>query len=127
MAQQTQPQLALRRPARYLKGDLVLFRDVERFWLGLPGHTFIGRVERSWTNIHNHRLLYDLMELNVHGNRARSGIDPDYMRPLPAADAMHDIDTAPLNETDTGAMSPAAVAWLRQHLAQHNSATPVRR
>nr|WP_202536813.1 hypothetical protein [Streptomyces sp. SID8350] len=105
---------------------MVLFRDVERFWLGLAGHTFIGRVERSWTNIHNHKLLYDLMELNVNGPRARSGIDPDYMRPLPAADAMRDIDTAPLNEPDTGAMTPAAVAWLRQHLAQHTGVLPGR-
>ncbi|MGN2366655.1 hypothetical protein ACTFBU_35870 [Streptomyces luridiscabiei] len=127
MAQQPQTtQPAVRPQTHYRKGDLVLFRDVERFWLGLPGHTFIGRVERSWTNIHSHKLLYDLMELNVNGNRARSGIDPDYMRPLPPADAMHDIDTAPLNEPDTGAMTPAAVAWLRQHLAQHASAMPAR-
>ncbi|QRV39144.1 hypothetical protein I6J42_34235 (plasmid) [Streptomyces californicus] len=124
-----QPQIhpVVRPQTRYLKGDLVLFRDVERFWLGLPGHTFVGRVERSWTNTHNHKLLYDLTELNTNGNRARAGIDPDYMRPLPAADAMRDIDTAPLNETDTGAMTPAAVAWLRQHLAQHSSASPARR
>lgn len=47
-----------------------------------------------------------------------------YMRPLPAADAMRDIDMAPLNEPDTGAMTPAAVAWLRQHLAQHSSTLP---
>ncbi|MFH8379084.1 hypothetical protein ACH4A7_36920 [Streptomyces cyaneofuscatus] len=46
------------------------------------------------------------------------------MRPLPAADAMRDIDTAPLNDPDTGAMTPAAVAWLRQHLAQHSSTLP---
>ncbi|MEV7253301.1 hypothetical protein [Streptomyces cyaneofuscatus] len=46
------------------------------------------------------------------------------MRPLPAADAMRDIDMAPLNEPDTGAMTPAAVAWLRQHLAQHSSTLP---
>ncbi|MFD8731996.1 hypothetical protein [Streptomyces sp. NPDC059611] len=127
MAQQPQTtQPAVRPQTHYRRGDLVLFRDVERFWLGLPGHTFIGRVERSWTNIHSHKLLYDLMELNVNGPRARSGIDPDYMRPLPPADAMHDIDTAPLNEPDTGAMTPAAVAWLRQHLAQHASAMPAR-
>jgi hypothetical protein len=45
------------------------------------------------------------------------------MRP---ADAMHDIDTAPLSETDTGAMTRAAVAWLRQHLTQHSSTLPTR-
>ncbi|MFI5726931.1 hypothetical protein [Streptomyces cyaneofuscatus] len=122
MAQQTQP--AVRPQTHYRKGDLVLFRDVERFWLGQPGHTFVGRVERSWTNTHNGKLLYDLTELS--GSRARAGIDPDYMRPLPAADAMRDIDTAPLNEPDTGAMTPAAVAWLRQHLAHHSSTLPAR-
>ncbi|WP_221355327.1 hypothetical protein [Streptomyces beigongshangae] len=125
MAQQPQTQPAVRPKTHYIKGEIVLFRDVERFWLGLPGHTFVGRVERSWTNVHNGKLLYDLTELS--GNRARAGIDPDYMRPLPAADAMHDIDTAPLSEPDTGAMTPAAVAWLRQHLAQDNSTLPVRR
>ncbi|MFD5345637.1 hypothetical protein ACFWJY_18205 [Streptomyces anulatus] len=126
MTLQPQTKPAVQPRARYLKGDLVLFRNVERFWLGLPGHTFIGRVERSWTNVHNGKRLYDLLELNVNGNRARAGIDPDYMRPLPAADAMHDIDTAPLSETDTGAMTPAAVAWLRQHLTQHSSTLPAR-
>lgn len=36
----TQPQTQAVRPkVTYIKGDLVLFRDVERFWLGLPGHT----------------------------------------------------------------------------------------
>ncbi|MDG9687718.1 hypothetical protein QC334_34180 [Streptomyces sp. DH18] len=74
-----------------------------------------------------HRLLYDLMELNVNGPRARGGMDPDYMRPLPATDAMQDIDTAPLNEPDTGAMTPAAVAWLRQHLAQGAATLPAQR
>ncbi|RPK32236.1 hypothetical protein EES39_39050 [Streptomyces sp. ADI92-24] len=123
MAQQIQP--AVRPQTRYLKGDLVLFRDVERFWLGLPGHTFVGRVERAWRHIETRKVLYDLTELS--GNRARAGIDPDYMRPLPATDAMHDIDTAPLSEPDTGAMTPAAVAWLRQHLAQDSSTLPVRR
>ncbi|MEV0604540.1 hypothetical protein AB0I82_35310 [Streptomyces sp. NPDC050315] len=44
-----QPQMQATRPqTTYTKGDLVLFRDAERFWLGKPGHTFVGRVERSW-------------------------------------------------------------------------------
>ncbi|MFJ8870788.1 hypothetical protein ACIRD6_34210 [Streptomyces sp. NPDC102473] len=124
MAQQPQMQ-AVQPKTHYIKGDMVLFRDVERFWLGLPGHTLVGRVERSWTNVHSGKLLYDLTELS--GNRARAGIDPAYMRLLPAADAMHDIDTAPLSETDTGAMTPAAVAWLRQHLVQDRSTLPAQR
>ncbi|MEU0119077.1 hypothetical protein ABZ137_36720 [Streptomyces bobili] len=124
MAQQPQTQ-AVRPTTTYIKGDMVLFRDVERFWLGLPGHTFVGRVERSWRHVDTGKVLYDLTELGSLSYRA--GIDPDYMRPLPATDAMHDIDTAPLNETDTGAMTPAAVAWLRQHLVQDAAALPARR
>ncbi|MBK3645839.1 hypothetical protein [Streptomyces sp. MBT33] len=121
----TQPQTQAVQPkVTYTKGDLVLFRDVERFWLGLPGHTFVGRVERSWRHADTGKVLYDLTELS--GNRARAGIDPAYMRLLPAADAMHDIDTAPLSEPDTGAMTPAAVSWLRQHLGQDSSALPAR-
>jgi hypothetical protein len=91
-------------------GDYVLYRDAAKFWTGKPGHTSICRVERGW--IHNGNVqMYDLVE--VATNR-RLSARPDYMRLLPAADAMHDIDTAPLSETDSGAMSPAAVAWLRQ-------------
>ncbi|MFB6807626.1 hypothetical protein [Streptomyces sp. NPDC056387] len=124
MAQQPQIQ-AVQPQTRYIKGDFVLFRNVERFWLGKPGHTFVGRVERSWTHVDTGKVLYDLTELGSLSYRA--GIDPDYMRPLSAADAMHDIDTAPLGEPDTGAMTPAAVAWLRQHLVQDSSTLPVRR
>ncbi|TXJ83323.1 hypothetical protein E2C11_07585 [Streptomyces lavendulae] len=121
----TQPQTQAVQPkVTYTKGDIVLFRDVERFWLGESGHTFVGRVERSWRSIDTGKLLYDLVELS--GNRHRAGIDPDYMRLLPAADAMRDIDAAPLSEPDTGAMTPAAVAWLRQHLGKDSSALPAR-
>ncbi|OEJ21792.1 hypothetical protein AR457_40895 [Streptomyces agglomeratus] len=109
----------------YTKGDIVLFRNVERFWLGKPEHTFVGRVERSWRHVDTGRVLYDVTELGSLSYRA--GIDTDYMRLLPPADAMHDIDTAPLSEPDTGAMTPAAVAWLRQHLAQDAAALPARR
>lgn len=122
----TQPQTqAIRPTVTYAKGDIVLFRNVERFWLGKPGHTFVGRVERSWRHVGTGKVLYDLTELGSLSYRA--GIDPDYMRPLPATDAMHDTDTAPLNETDTGAMTPATVAWLRQHLVQDAAALPARR
>lgn len=123
MAQQPQIQ-AVQPQIRYIKGDIVLFRNVERFWLGKPGHTFVGRVERSWRHVDTGKVLYDLTELGSLSYRA--GIDPDYMRPLPAADVMHDIDTAPLSEPDTGAMTPAAVAWLRQHLVRDAAALPAR-
>ncbi|MFJ5779910.1 hypothetical protein [Streptomyces sp. NPDC093094] len=122
----TQPQTQAARPtATYTMGDIVLFRDAEKFWLGLPGHTAVGRVERSWTHTDTRKVLYDLTELST--GRARAGIDPDYMRLLPATDAMHDIDTAPLREPDTGAMPPAAVAWLRQHLVQDAATLPAHR
>lgn len=39
---------------------------------------------------------------------------------------MTDIDTALLRGPGTGAMTPAAVAWLDQHLRQVNSALPAR-
>ncbi len=121
----TQPQTQAAQPkVTYTKGDIVLFRDVERFWLGLPGHTFVGRVERSWRHVDTRKVKYDVTDLRSY--RYVAGIDADYMRLLPAVDAMHDIDTAPLSEPDTGAMSPAAVAWLRQHLAQ-DAAVPAQR
>ncbi|MES9558780.1 MULTISPECIES: hypothetical protein [unclassified Streptomyces] len=123
MAQQPQTQ-AVRPTTTYTKGDFVLFRDPRQFWLGQPGHTFVGRVERFWQHPDTRKNLYDLVELS--GNRPVAGVDPDYMRPLPATDAMHDIDTAPLSEPDTGAMTPAAVAWLRQHLGQDSSTLPAR-
>ncbi|MEU7428398.1 hypothetical protein [Streptomyces sp. NPDC040750] len=122
----TQPQTQAVQPkVTYTKGDMVLFRDVERFWLGKPSHTFVGRVERSWRHADTGKVLYDLVELS--GNRHCVGIDPDFMRLLPPADAMRDIDAAPLSEPDTGAMTPAAVAGLRQHLAQGAAALPAQR
>ncbi|GAA1924024.1 hypothetical protein [Streptantibioticus ferralitis] len=124
MTQPPQTQ-AVQPTTSYAKGDIVLFRDVEKFWLGKPGHTLVGRVERSWRHADTGKVLYDLVELS--GNRHRAGIDPDYMRLLPPADAMHDIDTAPLSEPDTAAMTPAAVAWLRQHLAQNAAELPDQR
>jgi hypothetical protein len=120
----TQHPQAAHATVTYVKGDFVLFRDAERFWRGLPGHTFVCRVERSWQHADSGKTLYDLTELS--GSHARAGIDPAYMRLLPPTDAMHDIDTAPLSEPDTGAMTPAAVAWLRQHLGQDSSTLPAR-
>lgn len=101
------------RSTRYKAGDYVLYRDAEKFWTGKPGHTTICKVERGWVNVNSNEKMYDLVE--VATNRHLSA-HPDYMRLLPAVDAMHDIDTAPLSDPDAGAMSPAAVAWLRQVL-----------
>ncbi|WP_030807286.1 hypothetical protein [Streptomyces sp. NRRL S-337] len=124
MTQQPQTQ-ATSPQTTYRQGDFVLFRDAERYWLGKPGHTFVGRVARSWQHAHTGQVLYDLTELG--SNRYIAGVDRNYMRLLPPDDAMADIDTAPLAEPDTGAMSPAAVAWLRQHLRQDSSKLPAQR
>ncbi|MBQ0867390.1 hypothetical protein [Streptomyces sp. RK75] len=124
MPQQPQAEAA-RQQTTYSKGDMVLFRDVEKFWLGKPGHTFIGRVERAWQYRDTGKDVYDLIELSHH--RRVAGISPEYMRLLPPADAMADIDIAPLGEPDAGAMTPASVAWLRQHLAQASSTLPAER
>lgn len=98
---------------RYKAGDFVLFRNADLFWAGKPGHTTVCKVERGWVNANFGEKMYDLFD--VATKRHMSG-HPDYMRLLPAIDAMHDIDTAPLNEPDAGAMPAAAVAWLRQVL-----------
>ncbi|WP_329595900.1 hypothetical protein OG195_44850 (plasmid) [Streptomyces sp. NBC_01362] len=121
----TQPQMHATRVTVYTKGDFALFRDAKKFWAGQPGHTFVGRVERSWRHPETRKVLYDLVELS--SNRPVAGVDPAYMRLLPAMDAMYDIDTAPLSEPDTGAMTPAAVAWLRQHLVQGAATLPAQR
>ncbi|GGN61909.1 hypothetical protein GCM10012285_61420 [Streptomyces kronopolitis] len=124
MPQQLQGK-ATRPQTTYTQGDFVLYRDARRFWLGQPGHTFVGRVERVWRHAETGKVFYDLVELST--NRLVGEVDPDYMRLLPPADAMADVDTAPLAEADAGAMSPAAVAWLHQHLVQDSSKLPAQR
>ncbi|MDI6413160.1 hypothetical protein QLX52_30600 [Streptomyces albus] len=96
---------------RYRIGDIVLYRDPEAFWLGLPGHTRVCRVVDSRNGI-----SFDLVEAG--SNQTISRVRPCYMRLLPAAEAMRDIDTAPLREPDATAMSPASVAWLRQQVSK---------
>ncbi|SHN34643.1 hypothetical protein [Actinacidiphila paucisporea] len=98
---------------RYRAGDIVLYRDAEKFWTGRSGHTTVCKVERSWTNVNSGARMYDLIDVTTKHHLTGH---PDYMRLLPPVDAMHDIDTAPLSEPDVGAMSAAAVAWLRQAL-----------
>jgi len=95
----------------YRIGDFVLYRDPEAFWLGLPGHTRVCRVVES-----HYDLFFDLVEAG--SNQRINRVRPCYMRLLPAAEAMRDIDTAPLREPDATAMSPASVAWLRQQVSK---------
>ncbi|WP_327328719.1 hypothetical protein OG735_41375 (plasmid) [Streptomyces sp. NBC_01210] len=111
---------AVSQQTSYKRGDFVLYRNAELFWAGKPGHTFVCRVDRTWESG-----VFDLVCLDT--GRVVCDAHPDFMRLLPTADVMHDIDTAPLSEPDSGAMTPAAVAWLRQHLAQDSSTLPAPR
>ncbi|MFF5256930.1 hypothetical protein ACFY4K_33490 [Streptomyces leeuwenhoekii] len=100
--------------ATFKQGDYVLFRDPEMFWTGKPAHTFVCRVDRAWMNG-----TYTLTALAT--GRAVYEARPDYMRLLPAVDAMRDIDTAPLNtEGAVDDMTAAAIAWLTQQHATAN-------
>ncbi|OII64353.1 hypothetical protein BJP40_02230 [Streptomyces sp. CC53] len=91
--------------AVFKRGDFVLYRDPSRFWAGEPGHTFPCRVEKAWASGD-----YELTELK--SLRPIYGALPQYMRLLPPADAMRDIDTAPLNGEGALEMTSAAMAWL---------------
>ncbi|MFJ3099075.1 hypothetical protein [Streptomyces hydrogenans] len=100
--------------AGFRKGQYVLYRDPEKFWTGQAGHTFVCRVDR--VGLHN---TYDLTPLA--SGRPIYFASPDYMRLLPAVDAMRDIDTAALNSDGTvDDMTAAAMAWLTQQHATAN-------
>jgi hypothetical protein len=91
--------------SRYGYGEYVLYRDPALYWAGKPDHTFPCQVELD---------LIDLTLRDLRTGREISDVDPDYVRPLPAAGAMRDIDEAPL-ATDYPDLNPAAVAWLEQN------------
>lgn len=99
--------------ARFRRNDYVLYRDPEAFWGGEPGHTFVCRV-RDIHPYFNNTLVYTLATMSGGSVSNACG---DYMRLLPPADAMADIDTAPLRTDTVPAMTPAAVAWLTQQEA----------
>ncbi|MCX5434780.1 hypothetical protein OHU11_42130 (plasmid) [Streptomyces sp. NBC_00257] len=103
-------------PVTYRCDDYVLYRDPEKFWTGKPGHTTVCRVDAT-IPFASGEIRYTLARLDNTGGLVKLARSP-YMRLLPPADAMHDIDTAPLNIT-TGAadMAPAAVAWLTAQTA----------
>ncbi|MCX4546491.1 hypothetical protein [Streptomyces sp. NBC_01565] len=99
----------------YRRGQYVLYRNPEMFWTGQAGHTVVCRVERICVG----GVTYDLAPLP--SGRQITAASPDYMRPLPAIDAMRDIDTAPLNtEGAADDMTAAAMAWLTQQAATAN-------
>ncbi|MGD9482873.1 hypothetical protein WDH52_06360 [Streptomyces sp. TRM70308] len=101
--------------------DYVLYRDPTKFWRGEAGHTAVCRVthvERSGSGT----VRYTLQTLTGGLLRGAQGA---YMRLLPPADAMRDIDTAPLHSaTATDDMTAAAVAWLTQQHATANHRRP---
>ncbi|MEU8622777.1 hypothetical protein [Streptomyces sp. NPDC048623] len=100
----------------YQRDDFVLYRDPERFWRGEANHTFVCRVSRVVTYVSG-GTRYAL--LPVQGGLINDAMG-EYMRLLPPADAMRDIDTAPLNaEGAADEMTAAAMAWLTQ---QHRTA-----
>ncbi|MDX3538065.1 hypothetical protein PV721_27680 [Streptomyces sp. MB09-01] len=98
----------------YKRGQYVLYRNPEMFWTGQEGHTFVCRVERICVG----GTTYDLTPLP--SGRQITAASPDYMRLLPAIDAMRDIDTAPLNTDTVDDMTAAAMAWLTQQAATAN-------
>ncbi|MFE7045530.1 hypothetical protein ACFU9X_40820 [Streptomyces atratus] len=100
----------------YKCDDFVLYRDPERFWMGKPGHTVVCRVD-GVIPFTSGEIRYTLARLDSGGGTIKLA-RAQYMRLLPPADAMRDIDAAPL-DTDTVAadMAPAAVAWLTAQTA----------
>lgn len=70
----------------FKQGDFVLYRDPQKYWTGQSGHTFVCRVVRACPGN-----AYDLIPLP--SGRQICFADPAYMRHLPPAHAMRDIDT----------------------------------
>ncbi|MFD6130994.1 hypothetical protein ACFWC2_23680 [Streptomyces diastaticus] len=105
----------------FLVDDVVVYRDPVEYWAGNPGNTTVCRVSHV-ARYSRGTVRYTLQP--VTGGLIRD-VQGDYMRLLPPADTMHDIDTAPLDD-DTAAerMPTAAFAWLRQELARDNSTLP---
>ena len=89
-------------------GTYVLYRDADAFLAGLPDHTRIGRVIHDAANAWNRSTIEF-----VGTSEVLRSISLEYLRVIPAAEIMADIDTAPLATlTDAGPLS-AAMAWLR--------------
>ncbi|WP_369211207.1 hypothetical protein [Streptomyces flavofungini] len=92
----------------FQQDDFVLYRSPSLFWTGKAGHTFVCRVERCRMDGR-----YDLTAVAT-GDFVPAA-RPEYMRLLSSADAMADIDTAPLRAGDAAdGMNAAALAWLTQ-------------
>lgn len=93
----------------FKRGDFVLYRDPARYWTGQPNHTFVCQITFSW---HTGEWNLRAVETGVETYR----VSEEYMRLLPAAEAMVDIDTAPLRaDNAAAAMDASALAWLVQN------------
>lgn len=106
----------------YRVEDYVLYRDPEKFWTGQAGHTAVCRVT-AIVRFSSGERRYALNRLDGRGviGQARAR----YMRLLPPADVMHDIDTAPLTAgTGVADMPAGAVAWLASAMASGNPELP---
>ncbi|MFD7999899.1 hypothetical protein [Streptomyces mirabilis] len=89
-----------------IRDDFVLYRDPIKWLNGVDGHTRVYRVE---TAAHTRLVLIDI----ASGARVTDA-DRQYVRPIPAAYIMCDVDTAPLT-SDYSDLTPASVAWLQQN------------
>jgi signal peptidase I len=106
------PEIDLTKPAPrdakgFKVGDYVLFRDPERFLTGQPDHTVVAVV---WDNFSHYP---NQVPIKVLPSRQERDVDPRWLRLIPAADIMRDVDEAPL-AGDVLEMPAAAVAWLEQ-------------
>jgi hypothetical protein len=109
-------------PKVYQGGDYVLYRNPEKYLTGRSDHTTVARIvagecgERSHFHFRNERVtVVDL----ATGERLTC-VQAAYLRRIPAADVMRDIDEAPLN-AEHPELVPAAVAWLQQHTRRGES------
>jgi hypothetical protein len=91
-----------------IRDDFVLYRDPIKWLNGVDGHTRVYRVE---TAAHSRLVLVDI----ATGARIIDA-DRQYVRPIPAAYIMRDVDTAPL-ASEYPDLTPALVAWLQQNAA----------
>ncbi|MFE2728367.1 hypothetical protein [Kitasatospora sp. NPDC059327] len=93
-------------------GTYVLYRDVDRYLAGVPGHTRPCRVIDHPAD-HLTAGCSSLLDLRTH--ETLPSVPALYLRVLDPAELMHDIDTAPLDAAGDGRLMTAAGAWLAAH------------
>ncbi|MFF2383721.1 hypothetical protein [Streptomyces sp. NPDC058108] len=90
----------------FARDDFVLYRDPIKWLNGVTGHTRVCRVGSSADSL--------LVLIDIASGARVTGVDRQYVRPIPAAYIMRDVDMAPLS-ADYPDLAPAAVAWLEQN------------